>query len=172
MRVAELIWTSVALPKHRFIVWLEVQGRLLTRERNKRLNIPADNANADCCLCEANEIETKIHLFVECSWIWEVWHKVNQWTGVAVQHKDVQQVLINIQRKHWKKFMKEAVATLHGAIIYHTWRARNWKRYKGKAVNIDEVITMIKKELLERINLHRNSKKAQRCRNWIQHLVS
>lgn len=39
LRIAEHIWTSIALPKHRFILWLAVQGRLrlLTQERKLRL---------------------------------------------------------------------------------------------------------------------------------------
>ncbi|WMV38625.1 hypothetical protein MTR67_032010, partial [Solanum verrucosum] len=28
--IAELVWTSMAIPKHRFMTWLAVQGRLLT----------------------------------------------------------------------------------------------------------------------------------------------
>lgn len=35
--------------------------------------------------------------------------------------------------KHWKQF-KEIMAAICGAILYHTWRARNWKKFKGKIV--------------------------------------
>lgn len=87
-----------------------------------------------------------------------------------MQHKEITQVISIIRRKHWRKFKKETLAALSGAIIYHTWRARNWRRYKGKLVHTTEAITLIKKELVERIKMYSSSKKAQQCRKWIQQL--
>ncbi|WMV51210.1 hypothetical protein MTR67_044595 [Solanum verrucosum] len=67
LRIADLIWTSVAQPRHRMIMWLAVQGRLLTKERMLRLNIPVDNEI--CCLCHSQVMETQLHLFAHCTWL-------------------------------------------------------------------------------------------------------
>ncbi|KAK4709033.1 hypothetical protein R3W88_029958 [Solanum pinnatisectum] len=52
-------------PKHRFIVSLANQNRLLTKDRLIRLNIPVNNLL--CGLCSRDQLETPTHLFVECS---------------------------------------------------------------------------------------------------------
>ncbi|XP_047264670.1 uncharacterized protein LOC124896857 [Capsicum annuum] len=75
LRIAEYIWTSIALPKHRFVVWLAVQGRLLTQKRKLKLNIQVDNAN--CCLCVTQELESRVHLFEECAWVKNVWAELS-----------------------------------------------------------------------------------------------
>lgn len=42
-RIDDLVWTAVAQPKHRFVLWLAVQGRLLTKARLIYLNISIDS---------------------------------------------------------------------------------------------------------------------------------
>ncbi|XP_049406369.1 uncharacterized protein LOC125870045 [Solanum stenotomum] len=149
LETADLVWTAVALPKHRFMVWLAIQGRLLTQERKLKLHIQVDDT--ECCLCEEKVMETTKHLFEECKWS--------------------KMFLDGIKEKHWKQFKKETIATISGAVLYHTWRARNWKKYKGKNVNTKDAVIQIKKEITERIQFLSNSKKAQRCRGFIQHLL-
>lgn len=102
---AELVWTSMALPRHRFLVWLAVHGRLLTQERKVRLHIQDDET--DCCLCDEQVMETNSHLFEHCRWTKEVWLEIQKWTGVSVSAGGIQQVLENIKKKHWRKFQKE-----------------------------------------------------------------
>lgn len=54
---AELVWNSIMMPRHRFIVWLAYHDRLLTKARLHRLNMP--NEDDKCGLCEANNPETQ-----------------------------------------------------------------------------------------------------------------
>lgn len=67
METTKLVWISMALPKHRFVVWLAMQGRLLTQERLIRLHIQGDDTSY--YLCDAKVLETNAHLFVDCTWI-------------------------------------------------------------------------------------------------------
>lgn len=48
MKEAELVWSSILLPRQRIIIWLAYQERLRTKERLKRLNITMDTTK--CCL--------------------------------------------------------------------------------------------------------------------------
>lgn len=48
-RISELVSIAFAQPKHRFILWLAVRNRLLTKERLSHLNIPVDSPA--CSLC-------------------------------------------------------------------------------------------------------------------------
>ncbi|KAH0710393.1 hypothetical protein KY290_012418 [Solanum tuberosum] len=78
MRTADLVWTAMAIPKHRFMVWLAIQGRLLTQERKQKLHIQVDDT--DCFLCEEKVMETNVHLFETCKWTEIVWQGITQWT--------------------------------------------------------------------------------------------
>lgn len=90
-------------------------------------------------------------------------HAILKVANVKLLNGDTKQVLLNIKRKHWRQF-KELMTAVWGAIVYHAWRARNWKVFKGINVHTSEVVTQIRKELVGRVKLHKSSKKARSCR--------
>lgn len=55
MEIIELVWNKISIPKHRFILWMDVQGRLLTKERMMTMGIQYDNAM--CVLCDGTGME-------------------------------------------------------------------------------------------------------------------
>lgn len=63
------------------------------------------------------------------------------------------------------------IAAVYLAMVYYTWRARNTKNFQGRNVNIEEVVIQIKREVIERIDLLQQSKKAQKCRNFIRQIT-
>ncbi|KAG5592207.1 hypothetical protein H5410_042721 [Solanum commersonii] len=70
-------------------------------------------------------------------------------------------------RKHWSKVKKDIVAALWRAMVYLTWRVRNWKIYRGVNVQNEQVITQIKQEFIDRTDRLQESKKLYKCRNFI-----
>ncbi|KAK6798204.1 hypothetical protein RDI58_005906 [Solanum bulbocastanum] len=67
------------------------------------------------------------------------------------------------KRRHWKQFQKEMIATIWGTVIYHAWTARNWQIFRGTLVYTDAATVQIKKEVIERLDLLKGSKKASKC---------
>ncbi|KAK4713181.1 hypothetical protein R3W88_019088 [Solanum pinnatisectum] len=120
---SELIWNSVSLPRQRFIMWLAIQKRLLTKERLKHMNIQV--ATTECCLCQEAVLKTNKHLFVECEYITRVRTSLLIWTNTPMPATDVSLTLEMIRKKHWKEFKKDVIAVLWGAMVYHIWKARN-----------------------------------------------
>ncbi|XP_070005437.1 uncharacterized protein [Nicotiana sylvestris] len=57
VEIADLVWTALAQPRHKFVMWLAIQGRLLTKDRLVGMQIHVDNIN--CSLCEEEQPETK-----------------------------------------------------------------------------------------------------------------
>lgn len=55
-----------------------------------------------------------------------------------------------------------------GARIYHTWKARNWKHFIGINENTEIVIAEIKKEILERIDYIKGSRKPKKCSSIVK----
>ena len=56
------VWNRINLPKHKFILWLGIQGRLKTKDMLFLYNISLDST---CCLC-GSAGETHDHIFFEC----------------------------------------------------------------------------------------------------------
>nr|XP_009620294.1 uncharacterized protein LOC104112156 [Nicotiana tomentosiformis] len=64
IEIAELVWNKISLP--RFILWLTVQGRLLTKERMLTMGLQCENTT--CILCDGAGMENAIHLFSNYVW--------------------------------------------------------------------------------------------------------
>lgn len=107
MRCAELIWSSISQPGHRFITWMVVQDRSLKEERLRRLQIHVDNER--CCLCDQLTEESSRHLFADCSWARKLRAEILQWARIHISKGDVQQTLSRIKNRHWNQFKKEIV---------------------------------------------------------------
>ncbi|KAH0704370.1 hypothetical protein KY285_018648 [Solanum tuberosum] len=167
--VAELVWNRVSPPKHRFIMWLVVHQRFLTKGRLAHTNIFIEDMS--CCLCDTHDVETSQHLFKDCLWFKLARDEVLQWVGVTLPNGEIKQVMEMIMRRHWKKFKKEIMAAIMGGLIYHTWRARNWRLYKGVVIQRSEVIKLIKLEIVNRIEFFKCSKSAHRSRNFWQNFL-
>ncbi|KAK6798432.1 hypothetical protein RDI58_006135 [Solanum bulbocastanum] len=147
--------TRFAQPEHRFILWLAMQDRLLTKERLNRLTIPVENDT--CCLCEKSVEETHIHMFSTCEWIVRVQIEMQHWSGILISADTVKHILNRLRRKNWKQFHKELIAALCGAMIYQVWRARNWKLFKDITINTNTSVTQIKKEFVDRLENHQGN---------------
>ncbi|PHT30373.1 hypothetical protein CQW23_30037 [Capsicum baccatum] len=62
--------------------------------------------------------------------------------GIVLQRGNVNQVLARIRGERWASIQKEVVAAIWSALVYHTWRARNWKIVRrqiirGEATNAE-----------------------------------
>lgn len=91
--------------------------------------------DSDCCLCTAQAEETSHHFFNECEWFKEVRMEVLQWFGVMLPAGEIKEILEIILKSRWKSFKKEIEAAIMGGLIYHTWRARNGKIFKGRTIS-------------------------------------
>lgn len=125
-----------------------------------------------CCLCEKVGLETHQHIFVECSWFAILRNEMQIWTGYSIPPMIVTDTLNSIQRKHWKQFTKEIMAAVYGAMVYYTWRARNWKVFRGITIQTNYVYTQIQQEIKVRVDMLRSSKRAHRCSLLINRICS
>ncbi|XP_019239888.1 PREDICTED: uncharacterized protein LOC109219873 [Nicotiana attenuata] len=146
MREAELVWNAIMLPRHRVIIWLSYQDKLLTKERLLKLNILTDG-NMNCCLCELGVPETELYLFSECEWVTTVREKLATWTGIAFPQKPSRSTLKWIRNKQRRQFRKEVGAVIYGDTIYYTWQARNWRIFRKLNVNREFIVLQIQKKL-------------------------
>lgn len=83
----------------------------------------------------------------------------------------MKQMLLDIKSKHWNKHKKEVIAAAYQAMIYHTWKARNWKTFQQRIFKEEDVLRQIKKELVHRIEMLNSSKQAYSSRVFIKRLL-
>jgi hypothetical protein len=74
------IWKVITEGKHRFFVWLLVQGKILTADKLLVRNWPCNSTT----VCD-QEFETAKHLCLQCVFAQEVWVLVAAWSDVIVQ---------------------------------------------------------------------------------------
>ncbi|XP_075106858.1 uncharacterized protein LOC142179868 [Nicotiana tabacum] len=95
---ADLVWSSLLFPRNMFLLWLASRKRLLTKERLGRLQIQIDSTM--CELCYDLKEETQRHLFYECGWTTELRDKLETWSGIKIEGKEVLQSIRWIKRRH------------------------------------------------------------------------
>ncbi|PKI74577.1 hypothetical protein CRG98_004904 [Punica granatum] len=67
-----LLWTSPLIPRHCFISWLAIRGRLSTLDRISRWK---KDISSSCVLCGTEE-EKRDHIFFSCPFSTDVWVKI------------------------------------------------------------------------------------------------
>ena len=72
------VWNKMNLSKHKFIMWLGVEGRLRTKDKLFLYNISSDYL---CCLC-GNVVETHDHIFFDYDFSKQLLSKLLEWIGV------------------------------------------------------------------------------------------
>ncbi|XP_019264213.1 PREDICTED: uncharacterized protein LOC109241849 [Nicotiana attenuata] len=100
-REMELVWSRTLLPRHRFVLWLAFQQKMQTKSRLVQMNIPI-TGNAECCLCDLGVIETRQHLFRDCSWFKNMRDALTSWAAIRLPNMAVPKMLQWIKRRHWK----------------------------------------------------------------------
>ncbi|WMV37191.1 hypothetical protein MTR67_030576 [Solanum verrucosum] len=106
-----------------------INRRFLMGMLNQRLNMLAGDEK--CNLCVDDQVETQQQLFVDCTWTRGVQQALARWSGISFRRQTVKQTLQWLKRRNWKKFHKEVATAIFGALIYHTWKARNWKIFRN-----------------------------------------
>jgi len=52
-----------------------------------------------------------------------------------------------------EEVQKEVIAALWGAMVYHIWKARNWKQFKGTNIQHADIVRDITREIVARIEM-------------------
>ncbi|KAL0434078.1 UNVERIFIED_CONTAM: LINE-1 retrotransposable element O protein [Sesamum latifolium] len=135
---SSLLVGSLKIPRHRFILWLALLGRL------SMLDKPwLQHLGTDCILCRATMPETHSHLFFLCpfaadclreiratvifNWPYSSWDTTIQWAAARWRGKHV----VNASYK-----------ALLASIVYHIWEERN-RRIFQQTVRTPVIIARI-----------------------------
>ena len=141
------IWLAHNTPKYAFIAWLAVHNRLATGDRVQRWN---PQASASCALC-SGQLESRSHIFFECSYSDEVWrgltqrqlpHYTNKWSDI----------LPLLTAQHLSKTKLFLVRYVFQAALYSLWRERNSRTHGELPLPAAKLVTLVEKMVRNRIS--------------------
>ena len=116
----KVVWEGRNTPKHSFILWLAMVGKLSTLDRLSFIDV-----DPRCRFCR-DDLENHSHLFFECDFARDVWAAVREEVrlpnGLDTLDSSVAWLDRNARRKDWSsRAMIYALSTT----VYYIWYARN-----------------------------------------------
>jgi hypothetical protein len=114
-----LVWFPLAIPKQAFILWLAMRNSLTTGDRLMQWGFQGNT------LCEScrNSLESRDHLFFECSFSFRIWRNALSRCNVS-NPPNAWIDILRLGGSDWKK------KTMHGNLcrlvlsssVYHLWK--------------------------------------------------
>lgn len=132
------LWKPCLLPKHAFILWLGVKGRLLTKDRITYLEL-----EGYCDLCSVS-LETLDHLFFECRFSLSIWEQIKKWLGIrrSTLNSAIKWLRREARGSSWRSRVKRV-----GRTVYYIWKARNKAVFEATRTPYLSVIHQIKTQV-------------------------
>ncbi|XP_062097539.1 uncharacterized protein LOC133803465 [Humulus lupulus] len=144
---ADVVWCSMAVPKHRFILWQASLGHLLTRDKLHQCNLELPSLL--CPACELEQ-ESHAHLFFACPFSQQLRAHLLDWLG-----RDIWPITY----ANWctwmcgklKSLKHQVLAAALAAAVYMVWRNRNLCVFELRSLAIGLVIQLIKSSIRSRL---------------------
>ncbi|KAJ0599776.1 putative RNA-directed DNA polymerase [Helianthus annuus] len=129
-----IVWFSQCIPRHAFMMWLVIKGKLLTQDKILKWDFSRrKNMNMMCCLLCYENFDSHPHLFFECKFSFQVWHTVRQKVGmltVSPKWRDIVEWLL--ARARSKSAVIYVAKLLVAAASYFIWQERNARLFKNQ----------------------------------------
>ncbi|KAL0444900.1 UNVERIFIED_CONTAM: hypothetical protein Slati_2212700 [Sesamum latifolium] len=115
------------IPRHCFILWLAILGKLSTLDKPW----PAHLGN-ECVLCSDGQQETHEHLFFICSYSRRCVASIRQKVRFPWPYQDWQRGILWASA-NWRgtHVVCSAYKALLASLTYHIWQERNRRRFQG-----------------------------------------
>ncbi|GJR73274.1 RNA-directed DNA polymerase, eukaryota, reverse transcriptase zinc-binding domain protein [Tanacetum coccineum] len=135
-----LVWFNQSIPKHAFVTWLAIQGRLMTQDR---LRVWKPNDVLKCSLC-GKCCDSHEHLFFKCEFAKGIWKEIKSLLNVRLFDNWNQiiseMVLLPLNRNIWSIVRRISL----NAAVYYIWQERNNRIFKQEKRDADTMVNLIK----------------------------
>ncbi|KAL2249911.1 UNVERIFIED_CONTAM: hypothetical protein Sindi_2464800 [Sesamum indicum] len=123
-----LLSGPLKIPRHMFILWLAIQEKLATTDKQWLSHLEG------CVLCNEDDLETHTHLFFQCHYSRRCLTAIRQTIRFLWPNKEWKLDIEWASRK-WrgKHIINMTLLALLGSYVYHIWRERNLRRFKHTA---------------------------------------
>ena len=146
---AHLVWFRHHVPRHSFLLWLALRGRLATQDRLLSYGLVSD---IKCYLCLGN-VEDHNHLFFECAFSRRVWTPIATMCDLSTSVY-VWETLWPRLSSHIQGF--SLLSTIRrlalGASLYYIWQERNSRKHGHTSCNERRIATAIIDTIRNKLN--------------------
>ncbi|GJS07198.1 RNA-directed DNA polymerase, eukaryota, reverse transcriptase zinc-binding domain protein, partial [Tanacetum coccineum] len=154
---SKLIWFSQNIPKHAFITWLAILGRLTTQDKVRKWGSYDVMA---CSLC-LKEMDSHSHLFFKCEYSCCLWRMVKDKIKLKCDEMDWP-LIVN---KYASMPNGNSIVSIErrlciAACVYFIWQERNQRIFKNEKRKVDDLYNT----LCDSIKLRLHSIKAKRSK--------
>ncbi|KAL0401482.1 UNVERIFIED_CONTAM: hypothetical protein Slati_4178100 [Sesamum latifolium] len=138
-----LLHDPLKIPRNQFILWLAILDKLSTGVKVWLNTFPSS-----CCLCNSAALETRSHLFFECSFsrcclhilrgrVKFLWPFVNWNSGIKWA----------MARYRGKHLISTAYRATLAFLVYHIWKERNSRRFSNISSTLEEVSHLVEDQI-------------------------
>ncbi|GJS50256.1 RNA-directed DNA polymerase, eukaryota, reverse transcriptase zinc-binding domain protein [Tanacetum coccineum] len=118
------VWFSQCIPRHAFILWMAIKGRLKTQDRISRW-FSADNMV--CPFCKSCK-DSHSHLFFQCGFAQGVWERLKSMNRLEDLSCVWAEIISGISIRKANNTLWSIIQRLVlGAAVYFIWRERNFR---------------------------------------------
>ncbi|XP_039042882.1 uncharacterized protein LOC120181927 [Hibiscus syriacus] len=139
-----LVWFPGLVPKFSLITWMAILDRLPTNDRLARFGIATDGV---CGLCSSG-LETRNHIFSECTFANETWCAILLLCGLnqtSLGWNDLLQwLLLNLKGK---SLMVHMLMLAWIGFIYCIWEERNRRQFRGVYCSVETIVSCVKESV-------------------------
>ncbi|KAK9677000.1 hypothetical protein RND81_11G115300 [Saponaria officinalis] len=160
------VCTRLFFPKHRFIMWLIVQGRLLTQDRLVRMGIIHEN----CWFLCGMEEESHWHIFFTCVYSYDCARMVARWLGVTFSLYWTIDWWLRLRTR--SLIQKQVIGLALASLFYRIWGVRNKARIESFIMYPRKLCNEVREDVLSRIRVCRVCSLCPRGRDWLEGLQS
>ena len=134
------VWFSQCVPRHSFILWMAVKGRLKTQDRISRwLNVQ----DMSCPFCKQCK-DSHSHLFFTCVFARRLWERLKQMARVDDISNIWPQIVSFMANMPANNSIWSVIQRLvWGASVYFLWQERNIRLFGGYGRTEDELFKVI-----------------------------
>jgi len=143
------VWFAKATPKFAFTTWLAIKDRLSTMDRIMKWSQGVDTA---CVLCKA-AIETRNHLFFECSYASQLWEYLAKGILLGIYSINWSSLVRIVTSGSLDKKGMFCIRYAFQAAIYAIWRERNRIRHGEKPLPIAMLQKFTEKGIRNKLSL-------------------
>ncbi|XP_026436971.1 uncharacterized protein LOC113334962 isoform X2 [Papaver somniferum] len=164
-----LVWFKNHVPRHSFITWLCLHGRLKTRDEMVKWGLLSV---ATCALCEEGP-ETEEHLFHSCIFSAGIWLGLLLKLGIFRTMCGSWSEELNwcVQAFGGQTLIARVKKLVFNSYIYHLLRERNSRIFAGKFSSADQVGFLILEDVRVRVSsIHCKAEESSHSRSFMDRL--
>ncbi|CAH8262212.1 unnamed protein product [Arabidopsis lyrata] len=146
------VWNTGGIPKQNFLLWLLVLNRCPTCDRLLSWGL---NTDSSCLLCNSS-LESRNHIFFNCSFTWTIWSTIALRCGFQPLHC-WDNTLSHMQSLRGPKEKRRLILLAWQCSIYLLWNERNARLHRQTFRSTDILIRLIDSVIRNKIATYRDS---------------